>query len=241
MDLNRLKRNKDKVRLNLVKLDDRSVVAKEGCNIYIPQRYVNKGLAGIGETIWSVGIFTITLDSGYYGVMLLPVGVVMQPTEVRQVKIDDVVYYNCRFESGSTVMESHLVEKTDDYIGGLFGEFIIGANIPHGFNLLDLIKLFSLAEKYTGFQVGSNHQVYETIVNIMARDKDDLSKQYRYRFHQLSDVESQPPYIVGLRNAAITATNTTAKLVGSYFDDGTVAALINPTTRLEGVEEILRR
>lgn len=241
MDLKTLRRDKTKVRNILVKMSDGSVVAKEGCNIYIPQRYVNKGLAGIGERVWSVGTFVIAADNGCYCTMLLPIAIVMQPTEIKQIKMDDVHYYDCRFEPGSIIMENVLVEQTDNYIGDLFGEYVIGANLPHGFNLLDLIKVFSLAGKYAKFKVGSNHQVFETVVNIMARDKDDLNKQYRYRFNSIDDLYTSPPWIVGLRNAAITSTNTSAKLVGSYFDDGTVSALINPATRLEGVEEVLRR
>lgn len=241
MDLSKLIRDKDRVRANLVKLDDNSVVAKEGCKIYIPGRYVNKGLAGIGDTIWTVGIFTITTDSGFYCTALGPALITLVPTDIRQVKVDGNPYYEFSFEPGSTVIQSTIVGKNDRLIGPLFNEFLINGNVPYGFNLLDLIKLFKLSQKYCGFTMGTNNQIFEAIVNIVARDSKDLNKLYRYTVNSLDEIYTNPPTIIGLRNAAKTSTNTVAKLVGSYFADGLVSALINPSDRVEGVEEILRK
>ncbi|AHI60318.1 hypothetical protein RAY_168 [Erwinia phage vB_EamM_RAY] len=241
MDLSKLTRNKDKVRANLVKLDDNSVVAKGGCKIYIPGRYVNKGLAGIGDTIWTVGIFTIVTDSGFYCTALGPATITLDPTDIRQVKVDGNPYYEFSFEPGATVIQSTIVGKNDRLIGPLFNEFLINGNVPYGFNLLDLIKLFKLSQKYCGFTMGTNNQIFEAIVNIVARDSKDLNKLYRYTVNSLDEIYTNPPTIIGLRNAAKTSTNTVAKLVGSYFADGLVSALINPSDRVEGVEEILRK
>jgi len=123
----------------------------------------------------------------------------------------------------------------------LFSEFVINGNVSFGFNLLDLIKLFNFAEKYCNFTVGANPQIFEAIINIISRDRQNLNQLWRYTAKTLDDITLNPPTIIGLRNAAKTSTNTTAKLVGSYFSDGKVSALINPSDRVEGVEEILRK
>lgn len=240
MDLSTLTRSREKVRANLVELDDNSVVAREGCKIYIPQRYINKGLAAVGETVWSVGEFIMATDSGYYCAMLVPAIMSLVPTEVRQIKLDGNSYYELSFTSGSVVIETTWVPKSDSCIPLLFNEFIINGNVPYGYSLFDLIKAFILASKYAGFKMGANPQVYETIINIIARDPDDLNQQYRLVPMALDDVYKKPPVIVGLRNPAVTSTNTVAKLIGSYFQDGTVSALINPSDRVEGVEALLR-
>lgn len=240
MDLSTLTRNREKVRGNLVKLDDHSVIAREGCKVFIPQRYVNKGLAGVGETVWSVGEFVMTTDSGYYCAMLVPGIITLTPTEVRQVKLDGNAYYELAFAAGSTVIESTWIPKSDTCIPPLFNELVINGNIPYGFSLFDLMKCFHLAPKYAGFKMGANPQVFETIINIIARDPDDLNKQYRGVPMALADVYKKPPTIVGLRNPAVTSTNTVAKLIGSYFQDGIVSSLINPSDRVEGVEALLR-
>jgi len=240
MDLSSLTRNRDKVRANLVKLDDSSVVCREGCKVYIPQRYVNKGLANVGETCWSVGEFVMATDSGFYCATLVPAIMILTPTEVRQVKLDGNPYYELSFAPGSTVFETTWIPKTDSCIPPLFNELIINGNAPYGWSLFDLAKCFHLAPKYTGFKMGANPQVFETIINIISRDPEDLNKQYRNVPQALADVYKKPPTIVGLRNPAVTSTNTVAKLIGSYFQDGVVSALINPSDRVEGVEALLR-
>lgn len=240
MDLSTLTRNRDKVRANLVKLSDNSVICREGCKVYIPQRYVNKGLAGVGETVWSVGEFVMVTDSGFYCAMLVPAIINLSPTEVRQIKLDGNPYYELSFAEGSVVIETTWIPKTDSCIPPLFNEFMINGNIPYGYSLFDLVKAFHLSDKYTGFKMGANPQVFETIVNIIARDPDDLNKQYRGVPQSLDDVYKKPPAIVGLRNPAVTSTNTVAKLIGSYFQDGVVSSLINPSDRVEGVEALLR-
>lgn len=242
MDLSTFKRNKDVVRANLVKLDDKSVVTKRGCKIYIPLRYVSKGLAGIGEIIWSVGVFVMTTDDAYYATMLAPIRMTLTPSDVREIKLGGVAYYELSFEPGSVVIENSVLKvDTVTVINPLFNEFIINGNAPYGFNLLDMIKLFSLSEKYANFEVGANHQIYESIINIIARDNRDYNKQYRYQITNIGDIDNNPPALIGLRNAAITSTNTQAKLVGSYFNDGVIAALTNQADRVEGIEEILRK
>lgn len=240
MDLSTLTRNREKVRANLVKLDDNSVVCREECKIYIPQRYVSKGLAGVGETVWSVGEFVMVTDSGFYCATLVPAIMTLVPTEVRQVKLEGNPYYELSFAPGSTVIASTWVAKSDASVPPLFNELVINGNIPYGFSLFDLIKCFHLAPKYTGFKMGANPQVFETIVNIIARDPADLNKQYRSVPLALADVYKKPPTIVGLRNPAVTSTNAVSKLIGSYFQDGVVSALINPSDRVEGVEALLR-
>lgn len=240
MDLSTLTRSREKVRANLVELDDNSVVAREGCKIYIPQRYVNKGLAGVGETVWSVGEFIMATDSGFYCSTLVPGIMSLVPTEVRQIKLDGDAYYELSFAAGSVVIETTWIPKSDSCIPPLFNEFVINGNVPYGFSLFDLIKAFILSPKYAGFKMGANPQVYETIINIIARDAEDMNRQYRSVPLALDDVYKKPPVIVGLRNPAVTSTNTVAKLIGSYFQDGTVSALINPSDRVEGVEALLR-
>lgn len=240
MDLSTLTRNREKVRANLVKLDDSSVVAREGCKVYVPQRYVNKGLAGVGETVWSAGEFVMVTDSGYYCTMLVPAIINLSPTEVRQIKLDGNPYYELAFAAGSVVIETTWIPKSDTCIPPLFNELIINGNVPYGYSLFDLAKCFHLAQKYAGFKMGANPQVFETIVNIISRDPDDLNKQYRSVPFALADVYKKPPVIVGLRNPAVTSTNTVAKLIGSYFQDGIVSSLINPSDRVEGVEALLR-
>lgn len=242
MDISKLTRDPKKVRAIFVEMEDDSIVTREGCKIYIPNRYINKGLAGIGDTVWSVGVFVIVTDSGSYSISSATSFLTLDPSDIRQVKLpDENMYYELYFPAGSVVFKSKWLSKTDKPIDPLFEEFVINGNIPYGFTVFDYAKLFRFANMYSGFSMGANNQIFESLVAITARDPKDLNKQWRYCNTKQTDAYTNPPVIVGLRNAARISTNTTAKLLGSYFGDARVSALINPPSRLEGVEEILRR
>jgi hypothetical protein len=52
---------------------------------------------------------------------------------------------------------------------------------------------------------------------------------------------TKPPTFIPFRSPIYGATNTTAKLIGAYFDDSINSALVNPSEKVEGVESLLRR
>ena len=57
----------------------------------------------------------------------------------------------------------------------------------------------------------------------------------------MDEVLSRPPALIPFRSVTYGATNTTAKLMGAYFDEGLTSALVNPSQRTEKIEELLRR
>ena len=74
----------------------------------------------------------------------------------------------------------------------------------------------------------------------ITRDSANRAKYYR---HTLSDLpsEDRPPTFIPLRSVTYGATNTTAKLMGSYWNDGLTSALVNPSEKTERIEQLLRR
>lgn len=242
MDISTLTRSAKKIRANLVEMEDNSIVVREGCKIYIPSRFINKGLAGIGDNVWALGCFLIVTDSGFYDISLAQCDLFFEPADIRQVKLpDEKMYYEMYFPAGSTFIQSSYVKKSDKNIDPMFEEFIINGNIPYGYTVVDLVKLFRHAVYFTGFNMGANNQIYETMVSIICRARTNLNSKWGYVINNQAQLISEPPVIVGLRNAPRLSTNTTAKLLGSYFNDGVVSALNNPSTRLEGVEGVMRK
>jgi hypothetical protein len=57
----------------------------------------------------------------------------------------------------------------------------------------------------------------------------------------IDDIVKKPPVYIPLRSVTYTATNTTNKLAGSYFQEGLVSALVSPSERKERIESILLR
>jgi hypothetical protein len=64
---------------------------------------------------------------------------------------------------------------------------------------------------------------------------------YRHQFKDTKQLTDKPPEIIALRSVQDGASNTTAKLMGAYLDEGINSALVDPAERLERVEDLLRR
>jgi hypothetical protein len=123
----------------------------------------------------------------------------------------------------------------------VYNEFIAKGSIPWFFNYRDLGGLFEHSGKYSGTVLGANHIIHEMVAATISRDPDKLNNQYRHRLNSLSDLEGTKPTVIKLNSVAYNATNTTAKLIGAYYEEGVVSALINPSTTAEPIESILRR
>ncbi|MNR63461.1 hypothetical protein D3C85_1857800 [compost metagenome] len=53
-------------------------------------------------------------------------------------------------------------------------------------------------------------------------------------------LEGRPPAIVGLNNSAMLIDGTFSKLLGGYLQDNTLAAIVNPETKVTDLEEIIK-
>lgn len=225
----------------LQELDDGRLVAKKAIKIYIPTRFAERGLASIGIETHIVGIYAITVDDTYYGVSMVNAMLRIEPTATMKVIINEEEFYEFYFEPGSTVVSDTQLVKTDTLVYRIYDEIIAKGRVPWYLGYLELGKLFDTAKYHAGANVGGNHEVTELIVSMIARDATNRHQYYRRSVQSLEEIRSIPPAFISLRSVTYAATNTTNKLAGSYFKDGVVSALVNPTERVEKIEDLLRR
>lgn len=234
-----LKRDAAKVKAVLKKQGD-SVYAIGPCRIYIPKRFETAGMADIGEEITFVGIYAIAID-GYYAVDTAPALIRTTPVDINTVKIDDEEYLEFSYEKGSAVIENTKLVQNKMLLYSIDSEIIAKGRVPGYLNYEDLALLFDRSGELGGMRLGANKAVMAMISMTIARSSKDGVTFYRHVIKDKSDMETNPPLYVALRNIGITASNTTAKLLGSYFDKGLTSALINPSERNEGIEDLLRQ
>lgn len=234
-------RDPERVKATRVKLDDGSVITKTGCKIIIPARYEEKGLITIGTNTSIVGLYAMVLDDGAYAVSMINAMINIDPVSHRKIKIGVEDYYEFTFNKGSVLYKNVTLVKSDNVVYQLYVELLSGGKIPFYLGYEDMARLFDTAKKHAGSVVGTNREVTELIVSLMARRKGDLTKYYREGIKSRSELTTNPPTFVALRNVSFTPSNTTDRLGGSYFEVGMVAALNNPTERPERIETILRR
>lgn len=241
MDWSRWKREPSKVHAALTELPDGSVVTSKRCAIYIPKRFEEKQLAVIGAETYIVGIFAIVIDDKSYGVSTANAMMRIHPSIISTVKFGEDSYLEFAFEPGSVVIGNTSLIKSDILVYKIFDEIIAKGHIPWYVEYEDLAKLFDSADHHAGVNLGRSHSILEMFAAAIARDSVDRSKYYRHTVRGQDDIVTRPPTIIPLRSVTYGATNTTAKLLGSYWADGLTSALVNPSEKTERIEELLRR
>jgi len=240
MDISSLKRNPETILSDLKVLNDKRMITKKGCSIYIPESYQDHRLVNIGVETYILGMFAIVIGNEY-GVSLAPAMMRINPDNIRTVKVDEVSYFEFTFEPGSTVVANVDVVQDNQILYTIYNEFIAKGSVPWYFTYRDMGELFSLARQYTATRLGANHAITELMVATISRNPDNLTQQYRHIVTKPQDLHQTPPKIIKLNSVTYGATNTTAKLIGAYYEEGLISALVSPSERVEPIEDLLRR
>lgn len=241
MDLLSLVRDPARVHAALAELPDSRLIAVKPCKIYSPVRYTERNLSFIGAENHILGIFGITVEDKYYGVCLLNTMVSIEPSETKRVKIGNDDYYEFSFVEGATVLTTTNLVKSDTLVYRIYDEFIAKGYVPWYMGYEEIGHIFDTAKEFAGAHIGTNQEVTQLIASIVARDPKDRTKYFRTAIKSVDDLHTVKPAFVPLKSVQYSATNTTAKLGGSYFQQGVTSALINPSTRCERIESILQK
>ncbi|QVD49080.1 hypothetical protein LUCX_10 [Xanthomonas phage vB_XciM_LucasX] len=240
MDPSVWKRDASKVNAALVKQLDGSVLTTRPIKIYVPERYTEKGLAEIGSETFIVGIYAIVVDDKYYAVSKINATMRIKPTTISTVKFDGTSYLEFYFEPGSVVIATTSLIKSDTLVYHIFNYFISNGAVPWFLEYEDVATLFESAERHAGVRLTKSHSILEMFAAAITRDPQQRTKYYRHTLEDTNVKPDKPVTFIALRNISLGATNTTARLQGSYWSDGMTSALANPSTRTERIEQLLR-
>lgn len=238
--MSKLVRNADRVKQCLKELPDGQLLVTEACRIQIPMRFAQRGLAQIGLENFIYGAYALILEDGNYSVSNINAMVKISPFKTLTVEIKGVPYYEFHFEANSILINTVHLLCQGDIIFNVFDEFMFKGNIPWYIGYEDLGKLFDTADYHAKTNVNANLEVIELIASMLGRNKEDRTKYYRSVIEKREELRTNPPAYVPLNSVFYSATNTMNKLAGSYFNDGIVSALVNPSTEVERIETLLR-
>ncbi len=241
MDWRRWTRNAQAVHAALQEAPDGSVVTKRRAAIYIPERYTEKKFAEIGAYTYILGFFALVIDDSVYAVSNAMAMMKVRPSVIATVKFDGESYLELQFEAGSVVIEDTLLIKTDTLVYYVFDEFVTKGRLPWFIDYRrDIGALFETSSYHAGMGFGSSQAIFDIIVSSIIRKAEDPTIYYRHAVQSVKDLDQVEPVTIPLRSVTYGATNTTTKLVGSYFSDGLDSALVNPSETVERIESILR-
>jgi len=211
---------------------DNKLITKENIKIEFPKRYINKGLAKIGDNIEVYGIFAIIKDDKYC-VSNIPAMVYTSPILINEKLINDAEYIVFEYGKDSTIVNDITVLKNNILTEALFQEFIISGKMPWFIEYQDVIIMFKNMVKYAASAIGENHISSELITSYIARSKKDIKL-----FHR--NAPNDEYMFVPLDDVFYSANSTFAKLAGNYFNDAVVSAITQPEKSPTKLEKLLR-
>lgn len=241
MDWTHYQRDAKRAHAVLVEQPDGSVLTTKGCKIYIPERFAEKELAVIAAETYICGIFAIVVEDKYYGVSTANAMMRIKPSLISTVKFGEDTYLEFTFDPGAVVFATLDLIKNDTLVYRIFDEIIAKGRVPWYLSYDDLAKLFETSAYHAGVNLQGSHAILEMIAAAVARNPKDRTKYYRHGVVNQSDKYDHPPVLIPLRSITLGTTNTTSKLLGSYWDQGLNSALTNPSTKTENIEDLLRR
>lgn len=240
MDISKLERNPDKVHETILE-DGDSLVTKTGCRIYIPKRFEEKKLASIGAETHITAIFAMVVDDKYYSVSCACATMRITPDITSIVKIGDTEYYQFTFEPGSVITPNVNLVTVSTLVYHIYSEILAKVKVPWYMNYDDLGGLLESAKHHADIRLANDNVPLEIIATIVSRNAKNVQVHYRFVREQLNSVYINPPTYTPISSVLTQATNTTARLMGNYFDEGVTSALIDPNVdRVDTIETLLR-
>lgn len=240
MDYTTLKRDARAVRSVLKIQTDGSMITTAPLKVVFPKHYLEGGMGSIDDTINVVG-FMAMIVGDMYECETVPSIMKFSPDETNVVSYDETQYMELSWSPGSVVCPTTDLVQQDLLLFLLFDEIVAKGRVPWYMSITDQVNMFDLDKYYTGTGLGANHMVYENTVASRARVVSNRSSYWKETLVKQSDFDNIPADIIPQFSVAYGATNTNARLSGSYFSEGSTSALVNPSTRSENIEDILRR
>lgn len=238
LDTKRLKRNPELIKSYFKKVGE-STVVKNNVRIIFPDRYINKELAVIGNSVKLVSIYAIIDEDDNYAVVSAPIYQEVSPNNINDISIDGIIYKELHFDKDDVFILNNNLVVTDNFMYDIFDEFFIKGNIPWFMDYNDMSNIMLETKKYAGSNIGKNPLTFEILTSIIARDKTN-KKTYFRKILNKNNINKIKPIYVGLNNIYYSFDNTGARLIGGYFGAGLTTAMAEPETKSSEVSNILR-
>lgn len=240
VDISKWKRSPSIIRNSLKLVGDDIFVTNKKLYISFPARFVDKHLTTLGNTTKMLTVCTISDDSGNYGVMSIPSRIEVSPSEIMDVEMDGELFHMLIIEKGDTLFNNNSIIKDNDLIYAIYELFMLQGKIPWYLGYNEVFKLFSSIPKYTTSSIGADPALFEVLTAIVARNPDKLDEEFRVNLKTSKDLTNKKPSWIGLKNIYYSYKSTGSKLIGNYFKQAEIAAIVNPSVKGTELENILR-
>lgn len=219
---------------------NKPVIAKKPLVLQFPVRFREIGLAQIGAKTYAFGLMAVILETGEYALLSVNALLELGPAKIELVKIDETEYYNFSYQPGDVVIRTKELVRRTKLVFTAIDEFFFKGKVPYYVGYEDMGRLFSTAKKHAGTRANTSPPVIEFMAAYIGRKKKDRIKFIREDAKSYSDFAADKLEWVPFNSVYWSRPGTVNKMAGAYFQEGIVSALVNPSTRTEKVESILR-
>lgn len=209
------------------------VFTGETLEIRIPKRFEVYDLLEVTEVVTALGIMDLIINGRYQCGMVILDQIQIEPSEVSETTIDGIPYVVLYLSPGDVFIANRFAVKQDRVIYAVYVEFLTYGKPIYFLDYNRLALIFDKAKPMTGSGIGVDRSVFEMMVAHLARDPNDLYKPYRF-----TDMK-RPMFLIPLEQVPYSTTSTSARLLGSYFNDSTAASLVTDNKQNYPFEEIL--
>jgi hypothetical protein len=216
--------------------DGSKIFTGQSLEIRIPQKFSGHGMLTIGDgNITTLGVFDMIIDDTYHVALNLLGSITCNPSDIGSFTYDGIDYATAMFKHGDVFMTATRILQDKHVVYVLWTEWVSGGNIAYWIEYKHLLAVFEHVKELTGDGIGVGRSVFEAIIAHLARDEDDVRIAYR-----LTDM-TKPMRWTALKSISTATSNTSSKLIGSYFkDDGLTSALRYESDQHQPFENLLR-
>lgn len=234
-----LKRDPDRIK-SYLKIIKTSTVTTQPLRMIFPTRYEEIGLAKIDMVCDVFNVTAILDNEDNYAVVIAPVIGKYLPSRVGYVMVEDEQYTCLYFEEGDTILPNNTMVASDDCIYPMFQEFYIKGKLPWYLNYEDVSNIMLETAKYADSRTGNNPLTIEILTSIMARAKENKQIYYKSTVTKRDDIFKKSPSYIGVSDIRYSYDTTSSKIIGGYFKEGVINAIVAPETETSKVADLLR-
>lgn len=203
--------------------------------VVIPAMYEERSLLFVGDITNTLGVFQLRIDDKFITTIILLAKIDIEHVSHSREMIGDEEYVVLTLNTDSVFIRNTEIIKRSGLIYDIFMAFIALGKIPHILSYSAIQRLFDDCKKCCGIDLHVNHSVFEMIYAHMYRDKADPYLPYR-----LSDMRANP-IIVPIHQISHGPDSSSARIIGSYMNEGITSSLVDDTDRPPSVVENLMR
>lgn len=216
------------------RVNNQVIFTGDRLEVRIPRRYENYDMLVIADDVKTLAIFELIINDELRTGCMLPAIINMEPSDTYLSTVDGQDVAVLVFTKGDVFMSNTAVIRNPNIAYVMFVEFVSLGNMPKFLDYNDTAFIFDKASEICGVNFPVNHAVFEMIYAHLCRNPRQVTQYYRH-----TDM-SEPHEFIRLRSVSYGPDSTTARMLGSYFNDAVDASLVHPSENRSELEDLLR-